>query len=75
MRLTVVISPALAAPVGGDAGGSLTSLIDAKGRAGAAGRGSVINGDLRSTAAAAAGQRTAVCGDLVKRAGLAKERA
>jgi hypothetical protein len=30
MRLTVVIPPALAASVGGDASGSLKSLIDAK---------------------------------------------
>jgi hypothetical protein len=36
--LTVVISPALAAPVGGDAGGSLTLLIQVNGGSDRGGR-------------------------------------
>lgn len=55
-RLTVVISAALAASVGG-AGGSLTSLIWVTGRPTRPhGRGADINGGLRSTVAASAGR-------------------
>jgi hypothetical protein len=56
MRLTVVISPALALSVGGDADRSLKSLIDTTcgGRRGAR-PGADINGDLRSTVVARSG--------------------